>query len=264
MYQRYYLINALKKQALLLVLALSSMVLILSCAPQETTSVPPESINVSGMWQYEQINYDESSQQFITRNFHVGLNDNGETVTLQHCTQGMDVVFSRSKDLLVNNQGQQVQIVNENTIQSLSVPDMKKMTRTSPHFDHFNNAGSFSMQSNVIPSVNLTTNVCAQQIAQTGSNKFELIISVPFEETYLDIHLVIDDINEQNNIDLMTISSPSLRNYYSDTTQLKSLYGHATFTSLTSNHVQLDFDMTTVLFSVFPGDRFLGSINVSW
>lgn len=219
-------------------------------------------VNLSGKWQYEQITSDPETQEFITSHYHVNLVDDGRTVSVQHCLKSMNSIFSRTHDVLINSLGQKLHIVDEDVIESVSVPDMRKLTRTNSNATDFHNAGTVSLLSNAIPTVAVDTEVCGQRIQQVGSNKIHLRVSIPFEDSYMEIEMEVDDINETpHNIDRMTLYSPSLNQYY-DTYRLDSLYGVATFTTISNNRITLDFDMTTAVFNIFPGDKIQGTIDL--
>ena len=246
--------------------------LCLGCTESTYAPIDVNTVNITGMWEYEQIipnnntneNTSTQEEKFTISHFHVGLVDNGNMVTIQNCFSSTNRIFSRSGNYLVNNEGHKLQIVSGDTIASDSVPDLTKLSKIKPDIDHFHNAGSVVLQSNAIPNVSVNSEVCAQRIAQQGSDKLHLQLSIPFEHSYMDIELEIDDLNEsRNNITKMSFYSPAFSQYFDNPYQ-ESLNGHATFTRLSHSRITLDFDIWTVKFNVFPDANIVGSIDVSF
>ena len=233
-----------------------------ACAKPPEATIDPASVNISGMWNYQRLTPTANGQAFSISHFHVGLADDGQTVILQHCTRNKNMTFVRNKDVLVNDQNQQLKIIDENTIESLSVPDLWQLTKIKPTVDHFHNAGDFTLQSNALPLLEVSEGVCVQRTVIEGSNKLIINLSAPFEESYINVELEVDNIYDtRNNITRMSLYSPAFQNYYGSR-ELEILEGQATVVTLTHEKLLMSFDVTQKLFNTFPGDRLQGSINV--
>jgi len=241
-------------------------ILLTACDDFGQVSEDTSRVNISGVWQYERVSWNEATSEFENSHFNVKLADDGTTVSLDHCTKNSTIIFNRSNDVLINNQGQKLRITDGNTVESISVPDLRKMTKKAIIQEAFNNAGTITIESNAFPTIDNSTSLCAQNIATTGSEKIHILATVPFEESQMDIELIVEDINEANyNVTQMTFESPSLRYYYQDDrTKLDTLYGNVTLHNLSSSNISLSFDITTAEFSTFPGETIQGSINFNF
>lgn len=236
-----------------------------ACSEPEALKVDPSLVNVTGMWNYQKqiFSSDTEQQEFLTSHFHVGLRDDGQSVTMFHCFNASDMVFMRSNEVLTNNNNQQLEIIDENTIQTVNVPDLWRLTKIKPEFDHFHNAGIVSLQSGTLPDIYVSQEVCVQRIVQEQSDKLHIKVSIPFQETYIDIELIVDDLNAfPYNVTQMTLTSPEFIDYYGEPV-VNTLNGNVTATELSSDKVNLSFEITQVIFSTFPGDVIQGTINVN-
>lgn len=250
------------------ILALILLVVISACAEAPEEPVNPAIVNISGMWNYQQNTFDAVANDFVTTHFHVGLEDDGNTVTLEHCNQDANVIFTRTNESLINNQAQELKIIDADTIETVSVPDVWRLTKIDPKIDHFRNAGSVSLSSDNIPALNFTASqqVCAQHIVREGSNNLHFKVTIPFQLTYIDIEILVDDLSlSTDNISSMTISSPAFRSpdFYGMET-IEALNGHVTVYEMTSTKVLLNFEFNQKLLTVFTGDRIQGTIDVHW
>lgn len=259
---KFLILKSLSKHINLLLIALS----LSACADLGNDIEDTSRINVSGLWQYEQINWNESTQEFDSTYYNIGIEDNGNQVTLRNCLSSTDKLFNRSNELLINNDGEKLRITDSSTIESISVPDLRKLKKLNSDLSTFSNAGSITLESNSMPSINTNSNVCAQKITTVGSDKIHLRVSAPFEESYMYIDLEIEDINTPSyNISKMSFYSPSLKYFTDDQrTKMEILNGNAEIIVFTGNKIQLDYDVTIVELSIFPGAEIQGTLDLSF
>jgi len=231
---------------------------ITACAKNDN-STPDQSL--TGTWEYHHIQSQASNGDFIESVFFVGIEEQENTVKLDQCDDSLDKVFTKNGNILSTEFGEKIQIVNEETLESLSIGDLTSLKKVSSK--PFSHAGSVSMSSESFSEINLQKNVCAQQYFLDNSDQTHIKISFPFETTQMMIELKFSDINKTpNNIDEMTLTSPSFVRYFNSDT-LTLLTGNIELEKLDEAHANIRFDITTVAsFNRFPGDHLTGQFDV--
>ncbi|MDH3327139.1 MAG: hypothetical protein OEM38_10525 [Gammaproteobacteria bacterium] len=223
--------------------------------------------DLTGVWQIERIHSNPITQVFTKTYYNVYISDEDESVDITHCKQNENMHFVRDESYLTNNDNNQLHIVSGAIIESVDIPNIVQLTKTSKN--NFLNAGTIalSVDTNKFEPVYTNSGVCAQKIVKStdvaGTYRFKF--SFPFESSYMEIDLeytTTDDV-KINNIQSLTFTSPSLAHAYRSYS-LKMLSVESESISVTDSSVKFDFEITTVIKSVFAGDKLSGSIQVQY
>jgi len=243
-------------------LALCFLIILLSACAQEENDHEHDN-SLSGTWEYHSVYVDQTTNQFIDTHVHVKLTDDGNHIALDHCLHDKGMSFTRNENTLTNDNGQSLEILHADKISSVSVPALSHLVKIDKTHDLLN-AGSLTLQSEELPEIALTNNVCAQRTYIENDNGIMLHLSIPFMETYLDMTLDISDVNKTpNNLVSGTFYSPNFLSIYG-LNDVQALSGNINFLELTDSKARFDFDIDIQgRYSNFVIDTFTGSADVT-
>ena len=134
---------------------LASMLLI-ACANDDSSNDPAK-LKLSGTWDIHGISTNPVNQDFVITHQQVGISELNNQVVIDNCLNNRDRTFTRDKNYLINEAGEKLRIVDEHTIESISVPDIRLLYKSSS--EHFHDAGSVTLQSNTLLTINAVSQV---------------------------------------------------------------------------------------------------------
>jgi len=227
--------------------------------PQEHSSN-----DLSGTWELHSLPQDPITQQFIDLKTLINIRDNGQDVVIDDCFRKKRIHLTRANNYLTTSGGLSLRIMDGSHLNSISIPHIVKLIKRSNFKRRANGFFKLDTNNEYLANINRSEGVCVQQTVYEAENIIALQISVPYLNNYMEIDIYIDDINEESsNIDLMTFFSPAF-GALSMPWMLSTLEGNVIFSELTENRINLTFDITTVENSRFPGEHFVGHLDVNF
>ena len=174
----------------------------------------------------------------------------------------MTFTYDEKENVFTNEKNQSMEIIHNDKISSLDVPDFSYLIKSEKTHDLLN-AGSITMQSDNLPEISLTQSVCAQRTEIIDDETIIIQLSIPFDNSYIDMTLEIQDMNESiDNLTTATFYSPSFFRFYNLTT-IHALSGQIDFIELSDTHAKFNFDIKLEgQFSNFVIDHFEGTVDV--
>ena len=221
--------------------------------------------NLTGVWTIERIHSDQTTQIFTNSYYNVHIEDDGEGVDIISCKTRENERFNRSEHYLTNEKDEKLHIINGSVIGSVDIDDIVQLSKTTK--TDFLDAGTITLNSDQFGAVNAISGVCAQRIFKTSDidGYYHFLFSLPFGDTYIEIDMLYNEnaASTLKKISNLNFYSPGFVRYYSSYTAT-TLRVNSEFVSVTDSTVNINFDITTVLNSVFDGDNITGNIQVKY
>lgn len=237
------------------------LLIISGCAQQDQGHEHDETL--SGIWEYHSVYFDPEREEYVDSHVHVKLTDDGNEIHLDHCLHDKQMSFTRNENVLTNKAGQSLEIIHEDKIATVDMPQVSHLVKSNLTHD-LQNAGSISIQSDLLPELNLSDGVCAQRTQRENDENILLHISLPFEASFIDMTLEVDNQSlTLNNLVTATFRSPKFVSYYGRE-QITALSGKITFTELSDTKAKFDFDIKLQgQYNNFIVDNFVGSADIT-
>lgn len=214
--------------------------------------------NLNGSWSMQTLSQDPVTQNFVDLYTVVNIHDNGQNVILDNCQKNKKIYLTRQNGYLVTANNEALHILASDHLESVSISHIVKLSKLSESWREAR--GSFNLDTENLPSIKTSENICVQQTVYSTGDQISLQITVPYERDNLEIDLYVDDINDEpSNVDSMTFFSTAFGRYFKPRMLLTSS-GNVTVHKLTATHINLEFDITTD----GTNDRFTGNLNVTF
>lgn len=244
------------------------------CTTEEPLDHALES-DLNGVWTIEHFKSDPYTQVFTSTYYNVHIADDGEEINISHCNpqeSHKNMSFVRSEHELISEENNQLHIVNGSIIESVNIPDIVQLTKTSK--PDFYNAGRVKINSDIFEPIDENSGVCVQKIIKSTDPEgfHDLLIVLPYRSSYIEVALKYNESVNGNNdsIQKFTISSPVfLQADYYNKFIIPSDLSKVVIenVSITNTSAAFDFEMNTLnystpLYTQLGGDNLFGRIQI--
>jgi len=214
---------------------LLASLLVLGCIPKAPDG------ELTGVWESE------------SNNIKFLMLDSGETAEFRNCGQKVSAPLTKVDNNLVLTGTDEIylKIDDENSI-SFANENMEGVKLHKINSDKDFNSGSFTINSEKLGNLDITTGVCAYRESDNVYN----VIAIPYKETIIEISLGLP-LDEPGTYNFPFDASIRLQSDAWGEDTISGRYGSAVVTEYSDTKTNLTFSFTD-----YDGNEYTGSVNI--